>query len=232
MPAADGLCVLFACACRFAAETQHHASDCWVKIRAFTITVYLIAGTFSATKTTSGKIVDEEGDVTLAVFCYHDGRAKPHKIKFKEDGVFSKLKFNVEGLVKIITVGSEKYKVVYDAEGTLVKVKVTFSGSTRYLEEEENNDAEQITPHGTLGGRRRLYDCTDCYRTWDVVCGIGHNSECDLVSLDTDRLRNAALGAICTMCDSFELFLRSTLNRYAACEGQCECTPALQIALE
>lgn len=181
---------------------RHQVSRCSSNIMkiltAVAAIVLFIATVISVKEATADKIVVEEGTTTFAIFGYDDGRYKPYKIRFKKDSVVSKFKYNDEGLVKVVIVGSEKYKVVYDSNGNLVKVKVVSSGR-RYLLGEETGDIQQLIQRGTIG--RRLYDCGECYNTWDVVCSTGHESVCNLASLDTDRLSDAAVEAISTLCD-------------------------------
>lgn len=156
-----------------------------------------LADIISVTKATSGKIVVEQGNTTFTLIGNVDGRKKPYKIRFKEEGVKSGFKLDSEGLVKVVVVGSEKYKVVHNSEGDLVRVKNISSGSARYLKDQEMDTAEQAIQPATLGRRRRrrLYDCLDCYNMWDVMCNNGRESVCELASLGTDVLSETALGA-------------------------------------
>lgn len=191
----------------------------------------VLAAIVSVAKATAGTIMVEEGDTTFIVSSYNDGRFRPYRIKYEDDGVISRYVFNEEGFVKVVVVGREVYKVIYDSDGILEKViNRSISRGTRDLKEEEMDDTEQMAQGATLR-RRRLYDCVDCHDTWDVVCRNGHESVCDLEFLDTDRLTSTALESIDMFCDSFEIMC-DVLSGGTACDGQCECTPALQISLE
>lgn len=173
----------------------------------------------------------EAGGITFKVDRYDDGRSKPYKVTFTDDGVKSTYRFNAAGFVTNIVVGSEKYKVQYESNGDLSKVKRTSSGRRGLLvgAEGQNEEAEDGLLVGGDGlgllqvndNHRRLYACDDCVEAWDAVCDDGVPSLCDLVDYGRP-ITSAAAASIATMCDVMGGGACSSSGGPEACSGQCE----------
>lgn len=91
------------------------------------------SGKVPTTEATREGITVEAGDTTFSVDRYDDGRNKPYRVTFTEEGHGGKSvhKFNAAGFVTTILVGSERYRVLYDAKGDVSEVRLTPSSSGR-----------------------------------------------------------------------------------------------------
>lgn len=153
----------------------------------------------------------EAGGISFDVDRYDDGRNKPYRVVFTNNDAESTYKFNTDGFVTNIQVGAEKYKVLYESNGDLRRVRRTSSAS-RKLSEEDKSELD-------LDSRRRLYDCDDCVEAWEAVCDEGVPSVCALVGYGTPLL-SAAETSIATMCETFGSAC-SSFGGTSACAGQC-----------
>lgn len=52
-----------------------------------------------------------EGGVTFTIVRYDDGRNKPYRLQFRQDGIRSLYMFNTAGFVTNVKVDAERYKV-------------------------------------------------------------------------------------------------------------------------
>ena len=95
--------------------------------------------------------VDTSGGITFSIDRYDDGRDKPYRVLFTQDGVQSIYRFNTLGFVTNIAVDdSEKYRVVYNSDGDLSRVRLTSSRRRRRNLLAEGQ-AEDVDEQG-LGG--------------------------------------------------------------------------------
>lgn len=174
------------------------------------------------------RITVEAGGVSFKIDRYDDGRSKPYRVIFTEDGVRSAYKFNIDGFVTNIKTGSEEYKVLYRSNGDLKRVDLTSSRRRRLdlaeeveeedHEEEESTEVEGSNLRSTRG--RRLYSCDHCAEAWDAICDEGVRSVCALVGYGSP-LSAVAQASIDIMCETFG----DACSRSGACEacaGQCE----------
>ena len=97
-------------------------------------------------------ITVEAGDTTFTVDRYDDGRSKPYRVTFTGEGRGGRsvYKFNAAGLVSTILVGSERYRVLYDAKGDLSEVRLTpsYSGRRGLVD----SDGQEIAAAAAAGG--------------------------------------------------------------------------------
>lgn len=68
------------------------------------------------------KLQVKEDGIRLNIVSRSGGYTNPYRIKFKEDSVLSVYKFERNGCVTSIKVGSERYEPVYDSSGDLTNV--------------------------------------------------------------------------------------------------------------
>lgn len=180
----------------------------------------LLVDTF-AVQAARDRMTVEEGGVSFKVDRYDDGRSRPYRVIFTQDGVRSRYRFNTDGYVMNIKTGSETYKVLYRSDGDLKRVDLTSSG--RRTLDEEVREASAVVEQDNLfesDRRRRLYACGHCAEAWDAICNGGVLSVCALVGYGTP-LSAVAEASIETMCGTFgEACLR--LDACDACAGQCE----------
>lgn len=187
-----------------------------------------------------------EGGIEFTVQQFHDHEEKRYGVTFTNDdnGVDSKFMMSSAGFVSDITANSEKYIVVFSANGDLKHVRRTSSGERRKTRgltntvlAEHMKDTELEYVHdaiapgnheiasgrglqeedGSQPSRRRLHACTKCIKAWDVVCDIGVPSVCLLVDYGSPIMKYGE-ASINTMCNTFG----------AACtasEGQQACSP-------
>ena len=173
----------------------------------------------------------EADGIIFSVERYDDGRSKPYRVSFTEDGVESTYRFNTAGFVTNIVVGSEKYRVRYESNGDLSEVRRTPSGRRGLLVGVEGQN--EVAGDGLLVGgdgqgvklvdetHRRLYACDDCVEAWDAVCDDGVPSLCDLVDYG-HPIKSAAEASIATMCNVMGGVACSSSGGAEACLGQCE----------
>lgn len=95
-------------------------------------------------------------------------------------------------------------------------------GSRVTVTAEVSNELKDAFDEGSPMGveHRRLYACSDCEETWDILCGQGLDTVCDLVDYG-DPFGNTAEASISTMCQHFGSAC-SELSALEACEDQCE----------
>lgn len=162
-----------------------------------------------------------EGGVKFKIDWYDDGRSKPYKAVFSDDGVRSIYKFNAEGRVMQIKVDSEKYKVLYKSNGDLRRVKLTSSRRRDLVEERGDQDAFDAGNEEASFVHRRLYACDDCEETWDVMCDEAVSTVCELEGYGSP-LGQAASASIKTLCDTFGTDACSSYSGAEICQDQCD----------
>lgn len=140
--------------------------------------VFTLLATITATHGAKERMTVTEGSIKFKVDNYDDGRNRPYQVKFTTDDVFSRYKFEPDGLIRYIKAGTEKYRVVYRSDGSLRRVKRTDSGARMLAEFGEEGDLEDFSEEGTEFAHRRLYACDDCEIAWNAVCGVGITSLC------------------------------------------------------
>lgn len=172
------------------------------------------------------RLLVKEAGVRFTIFTYDDGRSQPYTFKFKDNDITSNYRFDANGDVTKITVGGAKYKV----SGNGVTGRRLSAGNTKQslappaawtLEEDAQEELEPPFDEGLLSfEHRRLYACSECEDTWDVMCGQGLRAVCELVGYGSPFDADAE-ASIATMCDTFGDAC-SSLTAEAACESQCE----------
>lgn len=168
-----------------------------------------------------------EGGVKFKIDWYDDGRSKPYRAVFSDDGVRSTYQFNAEGRVAQIKVDSEKYKILYNSkmsyksDGDLRKVKLTSSGRRDLVEEGGDQDAFDAGNEEASFVHRHLYACDDCEETWDVMCNEAVSTVCELVGYGSP-FSQAASGSIITLCDTFGTDACSSYSGAEICQDQCD----------
>lgn len=192
---------------------------------------FLAAEHMSTAEAARESMAVEAGGITFSIDRYDDGRSKPYRVTFTEDGVKSTYRFNTAGFVTNIVVGSEKYGVRYESNGDLSEVRRTPDGKRDLLvgaegQNEEAGDGLLVGGDGqgvrlVDDSHRRLYACDDCVEAWDAVCDDGVPSLCDLVDYG-HPITSAAKASISTMCNVMGGGACSSSGGGEACSGQCE----------
>lgn len=101
-----------------------------------------------------------------------------------------------------------------------LRTEMSFGSRVTVIAEDSNEledafDEEDVTPQ-----HRRLYACSECEETWDIFCGQGLDTVCDLVGYG-DPFSNLAEASVSTMCEHFGSAC-SGLSALEACQDQCE----------
>lgn len=175
------------------------------------------------------------GGITFNVDNFNDGRRKPYRIWFWENGLQNFFYYDSAGTMNMFTAGPEKYKVSYK-NGLLRTVKRTDSRSGRALNEErlkeefveeiEDEKYELLETGDVVPQHRRLvFNCPGCTSTWNIVCddsdvSFGLGSVCNLVDFG-DPIAAAGASAVDTMCETFGGAC-ATLVAEVACSDFCE----------
>lgn len=115
-------------------------------------------------------------------------------------------------------------KVLYTPSGEIRRVTLKPSerrtlGGAQYESEEEENIDKNGANDRSLYGLRRLYPCSDCEETWNVMCSEGLSSVCDLHGYGSPFSTGAtdAIGHICSLLGG----ACSGVLSDEACRGQC-----------
>lgn len=152
-----------------------------------------------------------EGGVDFTVVNFSDDRNRPHRLRFRQDGILSQYTFNRREEVTTVRVGAERYTINYD-DGDLESVELT-SSSRRALLAHDERDSSAIV------GRRLDFDsCAVCEEAYDAVCE-GVLSVCDLedfgnpFSAEAAASVDIACGTFGSACSRFEASV--------ACRDQC-----------
>ena len=169
------------------------------------------------------KLVVKDGGVTFTVVTFDDGRSKPYHINFKVDDIRSFYAFGEEGDVTLVKVGASKYQVndtgvIGRKLGSETKQSLVLPTASVLVE--DNHELETLFDEGPSLERRRLYACSECEDTWDVMCGQGLQTVCELVGYGSPF--DAEAGAsIATLCDDFGDACSSRTGE-DGCRDQCE----------
>lgn len=173
--------------------------------------------------------------VEFSIDYVDDDPLYPYGISFNQSGVACELKFNADSQVQEISADLELYTVTYDTDGVLLDVfslgyRRRLAGAERFLDDSTENcwAAKGTDGVQAMHYRRRLYDCVDCWSTWDTLCNVnaapgadlGAESACPLTSFFDNPIGSGGQIAVNTVCDTF-LRACGALTSDDACVGQC-----------
>lgn len=170
------------------------------------------------------RLIVREGGVKFTFLTFDDGRSKPYKIRFKDSNVKSLYIFGEEGDVTLIKVGGVRYKVrdtgVTGRKLTAETKQALVPHTGWVLADESQEELETLFDEEPSLEHRRLYACSECEETWDVMCGQGLETVCELVDYGSP-FNAEAEASIATLCGNFGDAC-SSLTAEAGCEDQCE----------
>lgn len=169
---------------------------------------FLAAGNMPVAKAAVANMALKEDGISFRVGRYDDGRSKPYRVIYKEDGTRSRYIFNTAGFVTDILVDEEEYDVLYESNSDLESVTLT---------QREETGATGGTGNGPTN--IDLDDCDDCMDVWDAVCDEGVPSVCELLDYGSP-ITTSGEASISTFCEIFGNAC-SRSGGDEACEEQC-----------
>eukprot|EP00904_Undaria_pinnatifida_P010960 jgi/Undpi1/6995/HiC_scaffold_21.g09469.m1 len=158
-----------------------------------------------------------EDNIKFNIVYFDDGRNRPYRVVFMGN-VRNTFDFDATGIVEILRIGTEKYKVEYDED--TYRATLT-SPSWRELSQKEWEEDGLTFGNRTvpMGPTRRLYSCGDCEETWDAICDAGVPSVCRFVGAGFPFSAEAG-ASIEVLCNTFGNACDDSTGD-EVCEGQC-----------
>ena len=180
--------------------------------------VFALIGGVAVSEATKERITVKNHGINFKVDWWDDGRINPYQVSFTKNDVPSEYTFDAAGRLKLVYVDGDGYQftMFLKAGGDALAVQSLAGPVDRMLlsmqEEMEVDEME-------IDHRRRLYDCSDCERTWDAMCDVGLEDVCYWVGLETDLFSEDTQISIKKMCKKFTK--ECTVSAEAICEEIC-----------
>ena len=163
--------------------------------------IVLLVGCFVA-EATRRRITVTKYKTNPRIDWWDDGRDEPYRVTFWKFGLKSVYLFGESGNLKSLTVRDREYTFPSD------------TGSRMLLASEQDEVAEDIH-----SGRRRLFACTDCEKTWDTLCSVGLADVCSLHESPREDFNDDAEDSVRRMCSAFRAACEA--SAFDTCDGQC-----------
>lgn len=148
-----------------------------------------------------------------------DGRSRPYRVQFIQDGLISNYFYNEEGYINLFRIGTMLWGVWYRSE-SIARVELLNPGGKLRRELRASENMAISTRH-----QPSLLHCLQCEAIWSTVCE-SHETIASGTACEVNAWKNGALfdhgtsRSLNTMCNVFTETCRK-VSRADACEGQC-----------
>lgn len=196
-----------------------------------------------------GTMEVKQDNIKFTIKHHDDGRDKPYWVAFSaETGeVRSEYKFDRAGYVTNISVGPERYSMVYDLSSSAfqeARPRSTFARALNEVDQhqEDTNDEEdnllaRDSVRNSVAAAAKaqeslavfqspapLFTCQECVEAWDAVCNEGVPSVCRVKDEEMEKFSANAAASVTTLCETLGSACSSS-GGAAACAGQCDDRP-------
>ena len=132
---------------------------------------------------------------------WDDNRPDPYRVTFWKFGLQSVYTFDTSGNIKTLTARDTLY--TFDEEV-----------GRRVLAESDDDGIQEVDIDPV-----KAIACTDCYVTWNTVCGGGIEDVCFLHENPIEEFDEDGLDSVRRMCSGFGAACE--YSAFEACDGQC-----------